>query len=123
MKKSFLLIIAFILSTTLFAPCLIFANKAKNGITTMEELNGKAIGVQTGVLYEDVANSGISAKEALPESPWLYYKMPNDMIAALESNKIAAYLIEEVGFFQQNINQATYTQISLLYETDLSNLE
>ncbi|MCQ2604540.1 MAG: ABC transporter substrate-binding protein/permease [Spirochaetia bacterium] len=99
MKKSLLIIT--LLITTLAAPCLVFAGKAKNGITTIEELNGKAIGVQTGVLYEDVANSGISAKEALPDSSWLYYKMPNDMIAALQSNKIAAYLIEEVGFFAQ----------------------
>ena len=78
-----------------------FAAGAKNGITKMEELNGKTLGVQTGVLYEDVDNAGISPKEALPDSAWLYYKMPNDMIPALETNKIDAYLIEEVGFFAQ----------------------
>lgn len=75
--------------------------EAKNGITKISELNGKTLGVQTGVLYEESTNAGISPKEALPDSSWMYYKMPNDMIPALESNKIDAYLIEEVGYFAQ----------------------
>jgi len=69
--------------------------EAKNGIKTIEELNGKKLGVQTGVLYEDLI------KDDLPDSAWQYFKMPNDMILALEANKVDAYLIEEVGFFAQ----------------------
>ena len=69
--------------------------ESKNGITTIKDLDGKKIGVQTGVLYEDEIKDEIEGEE------WFYYKMPNDMIAALESNKIDAYLIEEVGFYAQ----------------------
>ncbi len=67
----------------------------KNGITTIDQLDGKTIGVQTGVLYED------EIKDEIDGETWLYYKMPNDMIMALESNKVDAYLIEEVGFYAQ----------------------
>ena len=69
--------------------------QSKNGITTIEDLNGKTIGVQTGVLYED------EIKDEIDGETWEYYKMPNDMIAALEANKVDAYLIEEVGFYAQ----------------------
>ena len=72
-----------------------FAVETKNGITTIEELNGKKLAVQTGVLYEDHIKDDLEGEE------WLYYKMPNDMIPALQSNKIDAYLIEEVGFYAQ----------------------
>lgn len=91
----------FIVILMLVFPTIVYANTPKNGITRIEQLNGKILGVQTGVLYEESDNAGISAKEALPNSTWMYYKMPNDMIPALESNKIDAYLIEEVGFFAQ----------------------
>ncbi|MBR0130980.1 MAG: ABC transporter substrate-binding protein/permease [Firmicutes bacterium] len=47
------------------------------------------------MLYEDEIKDEIEGEE------WAYYKMPNDMIPALESNKIDAYLIEEVGFYAQ----------------------
>ena len=87
------------------AVCTVFASFApafaademtpKNGITTIAQLDNKNIGVQTGVLYEDEIKDEIEGEE------WLYYKMPNDMIPALESNKIDAYLIEEVGFYAQ----------------------
>ena len=69
--------------------------ESKNGITKISDLNGKTIGVQTGVLYED------EIKDEIEGETWEYYKMPNDMIAALEANKIDAYLIEEVGFYAQ----------------------
>ncbi|MBR5740571.1 MAG: transporter substrate-binding domain-containing protein, partial [Firmicutes bacterium] len=84
-----------------FAPLMVYAegeepqNVALNGITTIEELNGKRLGVQTGVLYEDLI------KDQLEDEEWLYYKLPNDMIPALENNKIDAYLIEEVGYYAQ----------------------
>jgi len=67
----------------------------KNGLSTIADLDNKILGVQTGVLYEDEIKDEIEGEE------WLYYKMPNDMILALESGKIDAYLIEEVGFYAQ----------------------
>ena len=96
-KVSSLLLAALLLLTNLAMPATVFAEQAptKNGITSIEELNGKDLGVQTGVLYED------HIKDDLEGETWYYYKMPNDMIPALESNKIAAYLIEEVGFYAQ----------------------
>ena len=62
---------------------------------TLDELNGKELGVQTAVLYEELL------LDRLPDAHWNYYTMPNDMIFALQTNKIAAYLIEEVGFYAQ----------------------
>ncbi|MBQ2217928.1 MAG: transporter substrate-binding domain-containing protein, partial [Firmicutes bacterium] len=96
-KVSSLLLAALLLLTNLTMPAAVFAEQAptKNGITSIEELNGKDLGVQTGVLYED------HIKDDLEGETWYYYKMPNDMIPALESNKIDAYLIEEVGFYAQ----------------------
>ncbi|MBQ1907672.1 MAG: transporter substrate-binding domain-containing protein, partial [Firmicutes bacterium] len=69
--------------------------ESKNGITEINQLDGKNIGVQTGVLYED------AIKDDIDGETWLYYKMPNDMIPALEAGRIDAYLIEEVGFVAQ----------------------
>ena len=69
--------------------------ESKNGITEIKQLDGKNIGVQTGVLYED------AIKDDIDGETWLYYKMPNDMIPALEAGRIDAYLIEEVGFVAQ----------------------
>lgn len=69
--------------------------EAKNGISDIADLDGKKIAVQTGVLYEDLIKDDIEGEE------WLYYKMPNDMIAALEAGKADAYLIEEVGYYAQ----------------------
>jgi len=74
----------------------VFAMESLNGIKTIADLDGKHIGVQTGVLYEDLI------KDDLKGEDWAYYKMPNDMIVALEANKIDAYLIEEVGFYAQH---------------------
>ena len=67
----------------------------KLGIKTIDELNGLELGVQTSVLYEDLI------KDRIPEANWHYYTMPNDMILAVEANKISAYLIEDVGFVAQ----------------------
>jgi len=70
----------------------------KSGVTTIDELDGEDIGVQTAVLYEELLT------DRLPNTTWQYYTMPNDMIAALENGKVAAYLIEEVGFYAQFAN-------------------
>ena len=71
------------------------ATDPSGGISTIKDLDGKRIGVQTGVLYEDLIKDDIEGEE------WLYYKMPNDMIPALQSGRIDAYLIEEVGYYAQ----------------------
>ena len=109
-RASCLLLAAGILMACLAMPVCVFAEQTtsftKNGITTIEELNGKNLGVQTGVLYED------HIKDDLEGETWYYYKMPNDMIPALESNKIDAYLIEEVGFYAQHFEHPELVRLA-----------
>ena len=66
--------------------------------TTIEDLNGMDIGVQTAVLYEELI------MDRVPDSTFQYYTMPNDMILALQSGKVDAYLIEEVSYGVQKKN-------------------
>jgi polar amino acid transport system substrate-binding protein len=97
-RRKAAVLMALLLTAALALPLFAYASGdmiPKNGITTIKELDNKKIGVQTGVLYEDEIKDEIEGEE------WAYYKMPNDMIPALESNKIDAYLIEEVGFYAQ----------------------
>ena len=74
------------------------AFSAREKIETIEDLNGSNIGVQTAVLYEDLI------RDRVPDSTFQYYTMPNDMIYALSSGKVDAYLIEEVSFGVQKAN-------------------
>lgn len=64
----------------------------------IEDFNGKPIGVQTAVLYEELV------RNRLPDTEFMYYTMPNDMILSLVSGKISAYLVEEVGYGVQKKN-------------------
>ena len=92
MKKSVLLFIAAIL---LFASSL---SAAAAEYKTIEDLNGKNLGVQTAVLYEELI------QDRVPDAVFQYYTMPNDMILALQSGKVDAYLIEEVSYGVQKKN-------------------
>ena len=85
MKKS---LIIFLVAAVFLAS----AFSAREKIETIEDLNGSNIGVQTAVLYEDLI------RDRVPDSTFQYYTMPNDMIYALTSGKVDAYLIEEVSF-------------------------
>ena len=90
MKKFCLLFAVFImLSSFVFA---------ESEFTEIEDLNGHNIGVQTAVLYEELI------QDRVPDSTIQYYTMPNDMILALKSGKIDAYLIEEVSYGVQKKN-------------------
>ena len=60
--------------------------------TPIEALDGKNIAVQTAVLYEELI------KDKVPHTSFQYYTMPNDMIYALQSGKVDAYLIEGVSY-------------------------
>ncbi len=70
---------------------------------TIEDLNGHDIGVQTAVLYEELI------QDRVPDSTFQYYTMPNDMILALQSGKVDAYLIEEVSYGVQKKNHPDLT--------------
>lgn len=75
---------------------------------TIEELNGKKIGVQTGCLYET------HIADRCPDAEIQYFTMPQDMILALNSNKIDAYLIEEVGYYATS---AVHPELATLEES------
>lgn len=90
--------IASIICLILAAGCL-FASQ----FTTIEDLDGHDIGVQTAVLYEELIT------DRVPNSTIQYYTMPNDMILALTSGKIDAYLIEEVSYGAQKKNHPELT--------------
>lgn len=90
--------IASIICLILACGCL-FASQ----FTTIEDLDGRNIGVQTAVLYEELIT------DRVPNSTIQYYTMPNDMILALTSGKIDAYLIEEVSYGAQKKNHPELT--------------
>ena len=80
---------------------------AREKIETIEDLNGSNIGVQTAVLYEDLI------RDRVPDTTFQYYTMPNDMIYALASGKVDAYLIEEVSF---GVQKANHPELECLQE-------
>lgn len=94
-KRSLTAICAVLLLSMILSCASVFAATIEE-ISTIKDLDNKNIGVQTGVLYEDHIKDDIEGEN------WFYYKMPNDMILALKSNKIDAYLIEEVGYYAQH---------------------
>lgn len=102
MKKIAIFLLVCILSFPLFA-----ADRIDKGIR-IEELNGQPIGVQTAVLYEELI------QKRVPDTEFQYYTMPNDMILALSSGRVSAYLIEEVGF---GVQKANHPELERLDET------
>ena len=79
-----------------------------NGVfTKIDELDGLAIGVQTAVLYEELI------KDRVPHTEFKYYTMPTDMILALKSGKISAYLIEGVGY---GVHKANHPELDTFAE-------
>ena len=102
-NRKLALLLALLLSLCAIAAPVAFADEdetekmePKNGITKIEQLHGKRLGVQTGTLYEQAIGWPKEETDKFEQ-----YKMPNDMLLALGSNKLDAYLIEEVGFYAQ----------------------
>ena len=99
MKKNFkkfsILVLCFAMVFSLASVC--FAAEFSKD-TPVSELDGKELGVQEAVLYEEMMF------DRVPNANWNYFKMPNDSMLALMSNKISAYLIEEVSFYVQKAN-------------------
>lgn len=93
MKRIAVLIVLFL---SLVAVMPLFADDVTK--QSIESFDGKPIGVQTAVLYEELI------ADRVPNTTFQYYTMPNDMILALQSKKISAYLIEQVGFGVQKAN-------------------
>ena len=74
---------------------------------SIASFDGEPIGVQTAVLYEELI------MDKVPNTEFQYYTMPNDMILALQSKKISAYIIEQVGF---GVQKANHPELEVLDE-------
>lgn len=74
---------------------------------TIEDFNGLPIGVQTAVLYEELI------RDRVPDTEFQYYTMPTDMILALKSGKVAAYLVEAVGY---GVHKANHPDLDVFKE-------
>ena len=90
-----------LIAVVLLSLCFFSVNAAE--FDTIESLNGHDIGVQTAVLYEELI------QDRVPDTTFQYYTMPNDLILALQSGKIDAYLIEEVSYGVQKKNHPELT--------------
>ncbi len=103
MKKiAIALITMLLLCTSVFA-----ATIDTSKFETIEDFNGLPIGVQTAVLYEELIQSRV------PDTEFQYYTMPTDMILALKSGKVAAYLVEAVGY---GVHKANHPELDTFRE-------
>lgn len=57
--------------------------------TSVDQLNGKNIGSATGTTYDDIV------RRRLPDVTFSYYNTYSDMVAAMQSGKIAAFACDE----------------------------
>jgi len=110
MKRTKFIILSLCLTICVLMP--VFSAKAetsKDSLTSQSiaSFDGKPIGVQTAVLYEELI------KDKVPNTSFQYYTMPNDMILALQSKKISAYLIEQVGY---GVQKANHPELEILDE-------
>ena len=69
------------------------------GYTSLKELDGKQIGVQTGTSFD------IAVSEQMPNARILYFNTKADMINALQTGKIDAFAVDEpVAQMQMTLN-------------------
>ena len=108
MKKLLLRSITMIMISAMLLGMLSPAYAAESAGTAIADYNGKTIGVQTGCLYET------HITDECPDAEIQYFTMPQDMILALNSQKIDAYLVEEVGFYA---TAAVHPELSPLEES------
>ena len=85
----------------------VFAAVDTSKFTKIEDFNGLPIGVQTAVLYEELI------QDRVPDTEFQYYTMPTDMILALKSGKVAAYLVEAVGY---GVHKANHPELDTFVE-------
>ena len=93
MKRVFIILMVLFLAATQFA---VAYDTSK--FETIEDFDGLPIAVQTAVLYEELI------QDRVPNTKFVYHTMPVNMIQDLESGKVAAYLVEGVGYFVHKLN-------------------
>ena len=99
--------LATVLCALLILCAAVFAATDTSSFTKIEDFNGLPIGVQTAVLYEELI------QDRVPDTEFQYYTMPTDMILALKSGKVAAYLIEAVGY---GVHKANHPELDTFVE-------
>ena len=103
MKKAFVILaVMLFLCATLFA-----ATVDTSKFEKIEDFNGLPIGVQTAILYEELI------QDRVPDTEFAYFTMPTDMILALKSGKVAAYLVEAVGY---GVHKANHPELDVFKE-------
>ena len=88
MKNKILKILSLFLLLAVLSGCA--SSQQTQQITTVAELNGLTVGVQTGTQYED------ALLERCPDTQIQLYSVANDMLIALEQGKLDALLCETV---------------------------
>ncbi len=63
--------------------------QASLSMTSIDQFNGKKIGSATGTTYDDIV------RRRLPDVTFSYYNTYSDMVAAMQSGKIAAFACDE----------------------------
>ena len=100
-------ITAIIISMFLLCAVAFAATVDTSKFEKIEDFNGLPIGVQTAVLYEELI------QDRVPDTEFQYYTMPTDMILALKSGKVAAYLVEAVGY---GVHKANHPELETFRE-------
>ena len=96
-----------VLTALLILCASVFGAIDTSSFTKIEDFNGLPIGVQTAVLYEELI------QDRVPDTEFQYYTMPTDMILALKSGKVAAYLVEAVGY---GVHKANHPELDTFVE-------
>ena len=72
--------------------------------SSLQELNGKTVGVQTGTIFDDMV------RENLPDAKIEYYNTKADLVAALTGHKVEAFVVDEpvAQLVMREDNRLTY---------------
>ncbi len=107
MKRFFVLIVCVL---SMFVTALASENPSgteqETGVfSSIDELDGKRIGIQTGTGYEVVVS------RELPHAKVMYFQTKSDLITALRGNKIDAFIIDESVFRYMEIEESPFYMI------------
>ena len=85
---------------------LLGAARAEGGIVSLEQLNGRRIGVQTGTTFDEMV------LQRLPDAQVEYYNGKADLLAALTGQKIDGFVVDEpvAQILMRETDQVTYLQ-------------
>ena len=109
-KRSVALLLLFAMMALLLAGCGKTTAAAKDIYRSIEDLQGKRIGVQTGTVFDVVA------REQIPACEVVYFNAATDLPVALESGKIDAYFNDEAPTRLMLEEYPSQTILEIVYE-------